>query len=68
MEGQYRADSRAQIRDRGHNITELNVVGAGMGMIKLADQDLISASCWRASGTPIGIAGGITRKGARLDT
>ena len=67
MEDQYSAGLQEQLRDRGHDISELKIIGGGMGMIKFEGEDLIGASCWRADGTPMGIAGGMARKGARFD-
>ena len=51
---------------RGHTINRLRAVGAGMGMISFDGAMLTGASCWRADGTPIGIAGGMARSGLRF--
>jgi gamma-glutamyltranspeptidase/glutathione hydrolase len=32
-----------------------------------ADGSLTGAACWRADGTPIGLAGGLARAGVRFD-
>jgi len=52
---------------RGHKISPLPVIGGGMGMIRLEQDSLTGASCWRADGTPIGIGGGMARAGARFN-
>lgn len=51
---------------RGHTIQRLRAVGAGMGMITFEAATLTGASCWRADGTPIGLAGGMAQPGLRF--
>ncbi len=51
----------------GHRISDVKLVGAGMGMIAFEDDQMTGASCWRADGTPIGLGGGHARKGMRFD-
>jgi len=57
----------AELETRGHRLARLDVVGAGMGMIAFDGDRLAGASCWRADGTPIGIAGGMARPGLRFN-
>jgi gamma-glutamyltranspeptidase/glutathione hydrolase len=38
-----------------------------MGMIMLEDAAMTGAGCWRADGTPVGVAGGMARTGSRFD-
>ena len=54
------------LKTLGHPISPLFIIGAGMGMIAFANGELTGASCWRADGTPIAIAGGMARKGLRF--
>lgn len=54
------------LKTLGHRISPLFIIGAGMGMIAFANGELTGASCWRADGTPIAIAGGMARKGLRF--
>jgi len=57
----------ADLQRRGHRITPLPVVGAGMGMIHFSEGLMTGASCWRADGTPIGLSGGMARSGIRFN-
>jgi len=66
METDYPASLMDAMKARGHQVNPLPIIGAGMGMIMFADEDLIGASCWRADGTPIGISGGMARAGIRF--
>ena len=67
MEIGYSPDIQNALTERGHRIEELWVIGGGMGMIAFDDADLIGASCWRADGTPVGVAGGMARGGIRFE-
>jgi gamma-glutamyltranspeptidase/glutathione hydrolase len=58
----------ADLAHRGHRIKPQAVVGAGAGMIQLSEGIMTGASCWRADGTPVGIAGGMARPGLRFRT
>jgi gamma-glutamyltranspeptidase / glutathione hydrolase len=52
---------------RGHAILRVNRVAGGMNAVSFAEDGLMTgAACWRADGTPVGIAGGLARAGARL--
>jgi gamma-glutamyltranspeptidase/glutathione hydrolase len=58
---------RAQLRSMGHDVVEMATVGGGMNAIQFLDDGLLSGSaCWRADGTPIGIAGGLAKPGVRF--
>ncbi len=67
METGYPDSVRSKLARRGHNITELPIIGGGMGMIMFADNTMTGASCWRADGTPMGIGGGMARTGIRFN-
>jgi len=56
-----------ELTKRGHSIKQLKLIGGGMGVISFADEEMTGASCWRADGTPIGIAGGLARGGTRFE-
>ncbi|MEX0943397.1 MAG: gamma-glutamyltransferase [Pseudomonadales bacterium] len=57
----------AELTKRGHSISRLKVVGAGMGMIAFTNEAITGASCWRSDGTPIGLGGGMARPGLRFE-
>jgi gamma-glutamyltranspeptidase / glutathione hydrolase len=58
---------RAQLRSMGHDVVAMATVAGGMNAIQfLDDGSLLGAACWRADGTPIGIAGGLARAGVRF--
>ena len=67
IEAGYPAPVLAELGRRGHTVQELKIVGAGMSLVGFADDVLTGASCWRADGTPVGIAGGMARPGVRFD-
>ena len=53
---------------RGHTILRVPHVAGGMNAISFAPDGLMTgAACWRADGTPVGIAGGLARPGVRFD-
>jgi gamma-glutamyltranspeptidase / glutathione hydrolase len=61
------ADVLAALRDRGHDIATVGNIAGGMSAIQFDDDGTITgAACWRADGTPIGIAGGLARSGVRF--
>jgi gamma-glutamyltranspeptidase/glutathione hydrolase len=60
-------DVKNELVKRGHHIDELKIIGAGMGLIQFDGHELVGASCWRADGTPIGLAGGMARGGIRFE-
>ena len=52
---------------RGHRIARMPRIAGGMNAISFsADGTMTGAACWRADGTPVGIAGGLTRAGVRF--
>jgi gamma-glutamyltranspeptidase / glutathione hydrolase len=58
---------RAALQTRGHDIAVMPHVAGGMSAIRFEeDGTLTGAACWRADGTPIGIAGGLARKNVRF--
>jgi gamma-glutamyltranspeptidase / glutathione hydrolase len=58
---------RASLRSMGHHVLEMATVGGGMNAIQFLDDGMLSgAACWRADGTPIGIAGGLAKAGVRF--
>ncbi|RPI47723.1 MAG: gamma-glutamyltransferase [Betaproteobacteria bacterium] len=58
---------RASLREMGHRIVALPHVGSGMNAIGFEpDGSLTGAACWRADGTPVGVAGGLARAGTRF--
>ena len=51
----------------GHDVLPVATVGGGMNGIHFReDGTLTGAACWRADGTPIGLAGGLARAGVRF--
>ncbi len=67
MESAYPEELRSELIRRGHTISDLKIIGGGMGMIAFDNNDMTGASCWRADGTPIGIAGGMARGRIRFE-
>jgi gamma-glutamyltranspeptidase / glutathione hydrolase len=58
---------RAALGALGHEVQPVATVGGGMNGIRFnEDGSLTGAACWRADGTPIGIAGGLARAGVRF--
>ncbi len=58
---------RATLTSIGHKLLVVPTVAAGMNGIQFnADGSLTGAACWRADGTPIGLAGGLARAGVRF--
>jgi gamma-glutamyltranspeptidase / glutathione hydrolase len=59
---------RAGLAALGHEVIVVPTVAGGMNAIQFhADGALTGAACWRADGTPIGLAGGLARAGVRFD-
>src|ERR1700689_1495553 len=59
---------RAELRSIGHEVVAMPTVAGGMNAIQFHDDGrLTGAACWRADGTPIGLAGGLARAGVRFD-
>jgi gamma-glutamyltranspeptidase / glutathione hydrolase len=58
---------RDELRSMGHEVQAVPTVAGGMNAIEFhADGMLTGAACWRADGTPIGLAGGLARSGVRF--
>ena len=58
---------RAQLMAMGHKVVAVATVAGGMNAIQFHDDGrLTGAACWRADGTPIGLAGGLARAGVRF--
>jgi gamma-glutamyltranspeptidase/glutathione hydrolase len=58
---------RATLASIGHKVVAVPTVAGGMNAIQFGDDgSLTGAACWRADGTPIGIAGGLARAGVRF--
>ena len=58
---------RAQLTAMGHKVVAAPTVAGGMNAIQFHDDGrLTGAACWRADGTPIGLAGGLARAGVRF--
>lgn len=67
LESTIERSVRSGLERRGHRVQEVRVVGGGMGMIMFEDAAMTGAACWRADGTPIGVSGGMARRGSRFD-
>ena len=58
---------RATLKSMGHEVLAVPTVAGGMNAIQFHDDGrLTGAACWRADGTPIGLAGGLARPGVRF--
>ncbi|WP_338829855.1 gamma-glutamyltransferase [Bradyrhizobium sp. 27S5] len=58
---------RAALSAKGHRVQVVPTVAGGMNAIQFhADGTMSGAACWRADGTPVGIAGGLARPGVRF--
>src|SRR5256886_1720136 len=58
---------RATLTAMGHKVLAVPTVARGMNAIPLHDDGtLTGAACWRADGTPVGLAGGLARAGVRF--
>ena len=67
LEPAFPAAIAAALAARGHAIARVNRIAGGMSAISIADDGLMTgAACWRADGTPVGIAGGLARAGVRF--
>jgi len=59
---------RAKLTALGHSVLAVPTVAGGMNAIQFnEDGSLTGAACWRADGTPVGLAGGLARAGVRFD-
>jgi gamma-glutamyltranspeptidase/glutathione hydrolase len=58
---------RAALASLGHKVVAVPTVAGGMNGIQFhEDGTLTGAACWRADGTPVGLAGGLARAGVRF--
>jgi gamma-glutamyltranspeptidase / glutathione hydrolase len=58
---------RAKLSSWGHKVAAVPTVAGGMNAIQFHDDGaLTGAACWRADGTPVGLAGGLARAGVRF--
>jgi gamma-glutamyltranspeptidase/glutathione hydrolase len=58
---------REKLVSMGHKVLAVPTVAGGMNAIQFHNDGRMSgAACWRADGTPIGIAGGLARAGVRF--
>jgi gamma-glutamyltranspeptidase/glutathione hydrolase len=58
---------REKLASMGHRVQVMPTVAGGMNAIEFHDDGRMSgAACWRADGTPIGVAGGLARAGVRF--
>jgi gamma-glutamyltranspeptidase/glutathione hydrolase len=67
IEAGFPESVREALREHGHDIAVMPHVAGGMNAIKFdADGTMTGAACWRADGTPIGLAGGHARANVRF--
>ena len=67
MENTYPEAIYGQMRARGHKVEVLPHVAGGMNAIGFNDDGTMTgAACWRADGHPIGVSGGLSRRGSRF--
>jgi gamma-glutamyltranspeptidase / glutathione hydrolase len=67
LEPGYPEATAAALSARGHDILRNPRIGGGMNAISFAeDGTMTGAACWRADGTPVGIAGGLAAAGVRF--
>lgn len=58
---------RAALAARGHEVAAMPHVAGGMNAIAFGpDGAMTGAACWRADGTPVGVAGGLARANVRF--
>jgi gamma-glutamyltranspeptidase/glutathione hydrolase len=69
LEPAYTDAMAEALMQRGHTIQRMKHIAGGMNAIAFsADGVMTGAACWRADGTPVGIAGGLARPGIRFET
>jgi gamma-glutamyltranspeptidase / glutathione hydrolase len=67
LEPGYGDDTAQALARRGHDILRNPRIGGGMNAIAFGDDSqMTGAACWRADGTPVGIAGGLAAAGVRF--
>src|SRR5258708_21694932 len=58
---------RTRLTSLGHQVVAMATVAGGMNAIQFnGDGSMTGAACWRADGTPVGLAGGPARAGIRF--
>jgi gamma-glutamyltranspeptidase/glutathione hydrolase len=58
---------RAALGAMGHEVVAVPHVGGGMSAIAFGPDGMMEgAACWRADGTPLGLGGGLARRGVRF--
>jgi len=58
---------RQELAAMGHRVEAVASVAGGMNAIQFNDDGTMTgAACWRADGTPMGLAGGYAREGVRF--
>ncbi len=58
---------RSRLTSLGHQVVAMATVAGGMNAIQFnGDGSMTGAACWRADGTPVGLAGGLARAGIRF--
>jgi gamma-glutamyltranspeptidase/glutathione hydrolase len=59
--------TQAELEKMGHPIVPVPHIAGGMCAIAFNDdRSMTGAACWRADGTPIGVGGGLARKGTQF--
>jgi gamma-glutamyltranspeptidase/glutathione hydrolase len=67
LEPDFPEETAAGLAARGQRVLRVPRVAGGMNMIAFdPDGTLTGAACWRADGTPVGIAGGLAQAGVRF--
>jgi gamma-glutamyltranspeptidase / glutathione hydrolase len=69
LEPAFSDDVAKELSRRGHQVSRESRVAGGMNAIAFGEDGMMTgAACWRADGTPVGIAGGLAREGMRFTT
>jgi gamma-glutamyltranspeptidase/glutathione hydrolase len=69
MEKGFPEAVRAALAGMGHPVVAVDHVAGGLCAIDFrADGSMTGAACWRADGTPLGMGGGLARKGTHFFT
>jgi gamma-glutamyltranspeptidase / glutathione hydrolase len=67
LEAAFLGSIAQDLAARGHAVATVGNVAGGMSCIRFHDDGMMEgAACWRADGTPIGVAGGLARPGVRF--
>jgi gamma-glutamyltranspeptidase/glutathione hydrolase len=67
LEAAFPSAVSQDLADRGHPVVTVGNVAGGMSAIRFGEDGMMEgAACWRADGTPIGVGGGLARKGVRF--